>query len=195
MTFRARHAGAGPGAGRGRGPGRVGAGPGAGRGGASLPRLPEFPEAASGRGGRVHSGADAGEGACSPCPAAARGTPEGPPGLPVRPWRGASGTGWAAAYWCQVRGLRGEGSGRSPGGRLRSGPRASATWAPRAGTRTLCGVASCPLGRSGTGRPGYDARQPEPQRRPLGRSHRRVSGLAVSVHHASISIRPLSSAT
>lgn len=48
---------------------------------------------------------------------------ERPPRLPARPWRAAAGSGWAAASWCQVRGLRGRGDGRGPGRALVAAPR------------------------------------------------------------------------
>lgn len=49
-------------------------------------------------------------------PGGSRGTPG------ARPWRGASGAGWAAACWCQVRGPRGGGRAWEPGGPARCHP-------------------------------------------------------------------------
>ena len=97
-----------------------------GRGGASCRPAPPVLGSRLGAGGPdlPYAGAEAGVGVRTPAPGGCSRPPERPPGLHARPWRRASGAGWAAASWCQVRGLRGGDAGHSPECRLNHSPSA-----------------------------------------------------------------------
>lgn len=119
-------------------------------------------------------------GASGGVPGARRRPPERPPGFPAWSWRAASGACWAVASWCQVRSLRGVGTGLPPA----PAPYACLGQAACTGTWTQIRAASPPEMRLGTGGLGCDTGPQWPLGWPLSRPPRHT-GSDLSVLSAS----------